>query len=73
MVEVIFRQTSSEQPRLRHRPVEVHAMNEPTERVLADLFASADFLGTVTNPELAAKIVVERLADEGFWITRASF
>jgi hypothetical protein len=49
-------------------------MNEPTaERVLADLFSSADFPGTVTNPELAAKIVVERLADEGFWINRASF
>jgi len=54
--------------------VEVHGIDEPTaERVLADLFASADFPGTVTNPELPAKIVVERLADEGFWITRASF
>ena len=74
MVEVILRQTSSDQPRLRHRPVEVHGIDEPTaERVLADLFASADFPGTVTNPELPAKIVVERLADEGFWITRASF
>jgi hypothetical protein len=51
-------------------------MNEPTaEEVLATLvlFASADFPGAVTNPEAAARIVVERLADEGFWVTRASF
>jgi hypothetical protein len=49
-------------------------MTEPTaEQMLATLFVSADFPGTVTNPELAAKIVVERLADEGFWINRASF
>jgi hypothetical protein len=49
-------------------------MNEPTaERVLTDLFASSDFPGSLPNPELAAKIVVEKLADEGFWINRASF
>jgi hypothetical protein len=49
-------------------------MNEPTaEQVLATLFASPDFPGVVTDPAAAARIVVERLADEGFWVTRASF
>jgi hypothetical protein len=40
------------------------------QHVLANLFDSDDFPGRVTNPEEAAKIVVQKLIDGGFDIKR---
>jgi hypothetical protein len=39
--------------------------------VLIDLLNSAEF--RAASPEAAAKLIVEQLADTGYWITPASF
>jgi len=72
MVEVIFRQTSSDQPRLRHRPDEVHALS-PLD-VLVDLFGSdpVDLHGAMIVDTVGlAQLVIERLAEAGLVITPA--
>jgi hypothetical protein len=60
-----------EETRSGRRPMTNHKPS--AERVLADLFGSADFPGLVPDPELAAKIVIKWLADGGLCINPASF
>ena len=41
------------------------------QHVLADLFGSADFPVEILDPEHAAEIVIQRLADAGFEVVPA--